>query len=112
MPRDRLATVRRVLDFVRQHAMSKHPVGGNVAADINISTELRQHRITRFGDADERTGLGIGLAKRQEVSGRVGWQNDQIALHVSGTKTGGISAMETGANLSAQFQWAWRLVHG
>ena len=64
------------------HAVAPHPVHGQVGADVDVFTQLRESKAARFGHAQHRARLGVEFAKAGKVLGIGLGQDDQIALHM------------------------------
>mmetsp|Transcript_4654 Transcript_4654/g.7367 ORF Transcript_4654/g.7367 Transcript_4654/m.7367 type:complete len:275 (+) Transcript_4654:1716-2540(+) len=93
--------VRDIRHFVGQNPVPKDAVPGDVGANVDIIAKRRQKRIAAVTHPDHRAGLGIALAKAQEIQ-RVGFgQNGQIALQLACRQTRRVTAIGPTADRGA-----------
>ena len=70
--------------------MFPHPVAGQVGADVGGGGHQSGDRDARFGDVQQRTGLGVALAEELEVVGMFGRQDDEVGLGEARRQTRGV----------------------
>ncbi len=78
---------RNVGDLIAKNTVAKDPVFRNIGADVDIVAQSRQHRIARVTDPDKRAGLGVALAKPQEIERIAFGQDCEVALQLALRKT-------------------------
>ncbi len=74
---------------------------------IEIGAECGNMRAADIADADDRTGLRVGLRKAHEVGGVLARQNNEIALHEARREASG-GALSTLCLLATRAAWGCR----
>ena len=94
--------IHQVVGFSHLDAVAKNAVTRNIGADIEVGTKPGQARVARLAHAQYRAGLGIGLAKAQELFSVIARQDGDIALCVAGRLARGLAAEAAGTDQPAQ----------
>src|ERR1700737_2317039 len=79
-------------------ALTPHPIARQIAADIEILTQIRHTRVAGLGDGEHRTRLRVRLRESEEIVGQHLWQNDQIGLDITGSQPRRITREVAGTN--------------
>jgi hypothetical protein len=93
-----------VSDLLDQFALAPDPVARDIGADVEIVAQAGQPGIARLGNGEQRAGLGIALAKAQEVVRQARRQNHNIALNEMRCGTAGMPRPAAGTNGQAGLQ--------
>jgi hypothetical protein len=95
-----------IVNFVGQDAVTIDAVAGHIGADIGSGRKFPRFRVTSVKDFQERTGLGIALAKEQEVIGQLAGNNGQVSLRKPGRQASRGPAPLPSADGTTQVLWA------
>src|ERR1700724_1520334 len=79
-------------------ALTPHPIARQIAADIEILTQIRHTRVAGLGDGEHWTRLRVRLRESKEIVGQHLWQNDQIGLDITRSQPRCITREVAGTN--------------